>query len=65
MKASFSSSRTFKPINIALLTVSDTRDETTDKSIDNTETNVNSSEIPEEIVDNTNNTKENITIENN
>lgn len=40
-------------------------DETTDKSIDNTETNVNSSEIPEEIVDNTNNTKENITIENN
>ena len=32
MKASFSSSRKFKAVNIALLTVSDTRNETTDKS---------------------------------
>ena len=40
-------------------------DETTDKSIDNAETNVNSSEITDEIVDNTNNTNENITFENN
>ena len=32
MKASFSSSRNFKPVNISLLTVSDTRNEITDKS---------------------------------
>jgi len=32
MKASFSNSRKFKPVNISLLTVSDTRNETTDKS---------------------------------
>ena len=32
MKTSFSNSRNFKPVNIALLTVSDTRNETTDKS---------------------------------
>ena len=32
MKASFSDSRNFKPVNIALLTVSDTRNEANDKS---------------------------------
>ena len=32
MRTSFSNSRNFKPVNIALLTVSDTRNETTDKS---------------------------------
>ena len=32
MKASFSKSRKFRSVNIALLTVSDTRNETTDKS---------------------------------
>ena len=32
MKTSFSNSRNFKPVNIALLTVSDTRNEATDKS---------------------------------
>ena len=32
MKTSFSHSRKFKPVNIALLSVSDTRNETTDKS---------------------------------
>ena len=32
MKVSFSNSRKFKPVNISLLTVSDTRNETNDKS---------------------------------
>lgn len=40
-------------------------EETTNESINNTETIVNSSKVSDEIVDDTNNTNENISIENN